>query len=47
MVLDLPRDFSLKSCFSGRSMELGFPPATADIQCSVLDCKFMKCHLQC
>lgn len=33
MGLDVQMDFSLKNGFSGRTMELGFPPEALDIQC--------------
>lgn len=33
MGLDVQMDFSLKKRFSGRSIELGFPPETLDTQC--------------
>ena len=33
MVLDMQMDFSLKNWFSGRSIELGFPPEALDTQC--------------
>lgn len=33
MVLDVQMDFSLKNCFFGKSIELGFTPETLDTQC--------------
>lgn len=45
MVLDVQMEFSLKSRFSGESMELGFPPETLDTRCLILDYKFMKYHV--